>query len=135
MISMTLMQRFLMETANEIPRYPIVIVNHGRPYRKRLFDIHGKLLTNLDGSPANIMQSSMKDLVVSQAIRIVRVMYGDFYYFITREEDKEQFIYERQHGAVRERKRYHIYTDYEFDGSFFDSNIRILRSFHKSHSQ
>lgn len=53
----------------------------------------------------------MNDAFADGEIRLVRSLRYDYRYFITDEEQKQRFLYERQFGSEFPHVKYYVYRD------------------------
>lgn len=98
--------------SEEQPLYQIHYAMHGSSmYKRRLYDIEGKLLRDSNGIPLTIYHPQFKELLDSQKIRIIHCIHPGYRYFIQSEAQLNRFHEERKHGSVIPNRYYHIYND------------------------
>jgi len=111
-----------------INSYPIHIRNCGSIYSRRLYDVDGFAIRDENNEFLNAWTPAMNDAFEDGRLRLVRSMRFDYRYFVTSEEQKQRFLYERDTGSDFPNSTYYVYRDrdneYEMNGY---NNNRVFR--------
>ena len=105
--------------------YPVRIKDKGSVYNRRLVDVRGRTLTAPDGSNLNLFSGAMRDAFMSGTLRCVHVLYPGYRYFVTDDDDQDEFVWDRENGSERPHATYHAYFDEDFDWDYTDHPFAI----------
>lgn len=79
-----------------------------------MYDVDGNVMRGESGDILNVFKEEMKDMMVSSKIRFMHYLSTEptYAYFIVSPEQLGRFHIERNEGAPKPGKHYHVYADY-----------------------
>lgn len=99
----------------ELRCFHVRLFDHGSRNARNLYDVDGDLLTDSEGRKLNVWSQTMNEYFLSGRLKLVhRLAEPGYSYFITSEEQRRRFEFERENGSGK-RMIYHVYGDEDID--------------------